>query len=153
MLPWLLRVWRQLPYPLRELYLRLRYGRFAVGVAAFIRDQEGRILLVHRTYSRDEPWAMPGGWLERGDRGLDAALERELREETGLRVRVGDVRAVEKAGFAIVVLMEVELIAGAATFRPSAEVSELAWVEPNRVGELSAMNARLLGQALHGRWR
>ena len=59
MLPWLLRVWRHLPSPLRQLYLRLRYGRFAVGVAALIRDQDGRILLVHRTYSRDEPWAMP----------------------------------------------------------------------------------------------
>jgi 8-oxo-dGTP diphosphatase len=147
-LPWLLRVWRHLPSPLRQLYLRLRYGRFAVGVAALIRDPDGRILLVHRTYSRDEPWAMPGGWLERGDGALGSALERELREETGLRARVGRVRAIERAGFAIVVLMEVELIEGATRFRPSAEVSELAWVEPSRVGELSAMNARLLRQAL-----
>jgi hypothetical protein len=64
MLPWLLRIWRLLPSPLRFVYLRLRYGHFGIGVAALIRDDTGRILLVHRTYSRDEPWALPGGWLE-----------------------------------------------------------------------------------------
>ncbi len=148
MLPWLLRIWRQLPRPLKQLYLRVRYGGFAVGVAALIRDEHGRILLVHRTYSRDEPWAMPGGWLERGDNAMESALERELYEETGLRVRVGSVRAVQRAGFAIVVLMQADLLDGTATFRPSAEVSEVAWAEPGRVRQLSAMNALLLRQAL-----
>ena len=71
MLPWLLRIWRQLPTPLKHLYLRVRYGHYAVGVAALIRDAGGRILLVHRTYSYDEPWALPGGWLE----GSDDAVE------------------------------------------------------------------------------
>jgi 8-oxo-dGTP diphosphatase len=146
MLPWLLRIWRQLPASVRRVYLRARYGKFAVGVAGLIRDQDGRILLVHRTYSRDEPWALPGGWLERSDGAIDSALERELHEETGLRVRVGPVRAIEHAGFAIVVLMEVELIDGLANFRRSHEVSEVAWVEPGRVGQLSRMNARLLRQ-------
>jgi ADP-ribose pyrophosphatase YjhB (NUDIX family) len=150
MLPWLLRIWRQLPYPLRHLYLRLRYGGFAIGVAGLIRRADGCILLVHRTYSRDEPWALPGGWLERSDHAIDAALEREFREETGLRVRVGSVCGVERAGFAIVLLMQVELLDDASNFRPSAEVSELAWVEPSRVGELSLMNARLLRQTLGG---
>lgn len=148
MLPWLLRIWRQLPFPLRQLYLRLRYGHFAVGVAALIRDPDGRVLVVHRTYSRDEPWAMPGGWLERGDVAIDLALERELREETGLRVRVGRVCAIERAGFAIVLLMQVDLLDTLASFRPSAEVCEVAWLEPDRVGRLSPVNARLLRQAL-----
>jgi 8-oxo-dGTP diphosphatase len=103
MLPWLLRIWRQLPASVRFLYLRLRYGGFGIGIAGLTRDQDGRILMVHRTYSRDEPWALPGGWLERSDGALASALQREMREETGLRVRVGPVLAVEHAGFAIVV--------------------------------------------------
>jgi len=148
MLPWLLRIWRQLPRPLKQLYLRVRYGGFAVGVAALIRDESGRILLVHRTYSRDEPWAMPGGWLERGDNGIESALERELHEETGLRVRVGHVQAIQRAGFAIVVLFQADLVDGTDTFRPSPEVSEVAWMEPARVRDLSAMNALLLRQVL-----
>lgn len=148
MLPWLLRIWRQLPAPVRRVYLRARYGGFAVGVAGLIRDQDGRILLVHRTYSRDEPWALPGGWLERSDGAIGSALEREFREETGLRVRVGGVRAIEHAGFALVVLMDVELIDSLASFRRSHEVSEVAWVEPRQVERLSPMNARLLRQTI-----
>src|SRR5260370_21933827 len=99
MLPWLLRVWRVLPNPLRMVYLRLRYGHFAVGVSALISDEHGRILLVHRTYSRDEPWSLPGGWLEGSDVVIERALERELREETGLQVKVGPAPAGQRARF------------------------------------------------------
>jgi ADP-ribose pyrophosphatase YjhB (NUDIX family) len=134
--------------PLKVMYLRWRYGRFAVGIAALIRDEAGRVLLVHRTYSRDEPWALPGGWLERSDLTIPAALARELHEETGLRVKVGAVRGIERTGFAVIVLLQAELLDSIADFRPSAEISEVAWVELNRVGELSRVNARLLRQAL-----
>ena len=61
MLRWLLRIWRPLPGPLKLAYLRLRYGWYGVGVAALIRDENGRVLVAHRTYSDDEPWALPGG--------------------------------------------------------------------------------------------
>jgi ADP-ribose pyrophosphatase YjhB (NUDIX family) len=147
MLPWLLRIWTRLPFPVRQVYLRLRYGHFAVGVAALIRDERGRILLVHRTYSRDEPWALPGGWLE-GSEAIERGLARELLEETGLQVRVGGVKAVDRAGFTVVLLMETELLDSTAKFRASAEVSAVDWVEPTAVGALSGMNARLLRRAL-----
>jgi 8-oxo-dGTP diphosphatase len=146
-LPWLLRIWRRLPYPIRQTYLRVRYGWFGVGVAALIQDERGRILLVRRTYSREEPWALPGGWLQ-GHEAITSALERELQEETGLRVRVGPVRAVERAGFAVVLLMEAALLDPLTAFRASAEVSELAWAEPSDVARLSRFNARLLQRVL-----
>ena len=147
MLRWLLRIWRPLPGPLKQAYLRLRYGWHGVGVAALIRDKDGRILLVHRTYSSDEPWALPGGWLE-GNEPIETALERELLEETGFRVRVGRPSAVEHAGFAVVLLMEAELLDAAAEFRASAEVSEVAWVTLAEARQLSRVNARLLRRAL-----
>ncbi len=147
MLRWLLRIWRPLPGPLKLLYLRLRYGWHGVGVAALIRDERGRILLVLRTYSDDEPWALPGGWLEHGE-AIETTLQRELLEETGLRVRVGGPAAVDHAGFAVVLLMHAELLDPLAAFRASAEVSDIAWVELSEVRHLSPVNARLLRRAL-----
>ena len=133
-------------------YLRLRYGHFGVGVAALIQDQQGRVLLVHRTYSHEEPWALPGGWLEGAD-SLEETVRRELREETGLPVRVHGVAAVQRADFAVIILLRAELDAPAgveptAAFRPSAEVSEIAWVEPHDATRLSPLNAALIRRAL-----
>jgi ADP-ribose pyrophosphatase YjhB (NUDIX family) len=147
MLRWLLWIWRPLPGSVKHVYLRLRYGWHGVGVQALIRDERGRILLVRRTYSNDEPWALPGGWLE-GTEAIESGLERELFEETGLRVRVVRVSAVENAGFAVMLLMEAVLLDTVMQFRPSAEVSDIAWVELSEVRRLSRLNASLLGRAL-----
>jgi ADP-ribose pyrophosphatase YjhB (NUDIX family) len=133
-------------------YLRLRYGHFGVGVAALIQDEQGRVLLVHRTYSHEEPWGLPGGWLEGAD-SLEETVRRELREETGLAVRVRGVAAAQRADFAVVILLRADLEAPAGTeptlaFRPSAEVSEVAWVQPDDAARLSPLNAALIRRAL-----
>ena len=52
--------------------------------------KEGRVLLVRhssRQKSDYEDWPLPAGRVELGE-GLEEALERELMEETSLRVRV-----------------------------------------------------------------
>ncbi len=56
-----------------------------IGAFAIIFDKAGRVLLGHR---RDmDLWNLPGGALEPGEMP-DEALIREVREETGLEVRV-----------------------------------------------------------------
>jgi 8-oxo-dGTP diphosphatase len=56
-------------------------------VAAVLRDARGRILLARRTAGRDlaGAWEFPGGKVEPGETALQA-LDRELREELGIRV-------------------------------------------------------------------
>ena len=55
------------------------------GVAAVVLDPRGRVLLHQRRVGGG--WAPPSGSIEPGETVL-AALARELREETGLAVRV-----------------------------------------------------------------
>ncbi|MGY2065212.1 NUDIX domain-containing protein [Blastococcus sp. SYSU DS0619] len=58
-------------------------------VGAIVHDGVRRLLLVRR---RNEPgrglWSVPGGRVEHGET-VAAAVEREVLEETGLRVRAG----------------------------------------------------------------
>jgi len=58
--------------------------RTALGAAAVIVDDRGRVLLVHHTYGRHN-WELPGGAAAAGE-APDETARRELLEETGLRV-------------------------------------------------------------------
>ena len=61
-----------------------------VGVGAVI-VQDGRALIVKRAHApRKGEWSLPGGLVELGETLVDAT-KREIKEETGLEVEVGDV--------------------------------------------------------------
>jgi ADP-ribose pyrophosphatase YjhB (NUDIX family) len=62
----------------------------AVGVAAVVRDEHGGVLLARK---RDGVWHFPSGYVEWDEHVRDAVV-REMREELGLDVEVGDVIAV-----------------------------------------------------------
>lgn len=62
-----------------------------LAVAAVVRDASRRLLVVRRGKPPLEGrWTLPGGAVEPGER-LHAAVAREVREETGLRVVVGEL--------------------------------------------------------------
>lgn len=62
-----------------------------VTVGAVIRDASGRVLLL-RSAKWSNKWGIPGGKVRRGE-PLEAALRREVREETGLEL--GELRFLE----------------------------------------------------------
>ncbi len=60
-------------------------GKLRLGCSAAIFDEQRRILLTRR--ADNGQWCLPGGALESGESAAEAC-EREVLEETGLRVRV-----------------------------------------------------------------
>lgn len=65
-------------------------GRFLCGVAGLIRNRSGAYLLMRRSASSDfggAVWECVTGRVNQGE-GFEDALHREVREETGLTVRI-----------------------------------------------------------------
>jgi len=111
----------------------------AVSTAVF---RDGRVLLARRARA---PWAgafsLPGGVVEVGET-LEAAAARELSEEVGVEVEfagfVGHVQPISReAGRVrahyVIVVLAARWRAGEP--RLSAEVDEIAWVDPHALGD------------------
>lgn len=60
-------------------------NRLVPSVTAAVRDDDGRLLLVHRADCND--WALPGGVMNLGESIADAAV-RGVAEQTGLKIEI-----------------------------------------------------------------
>jgi 8-oxo-dGTP diphosphatase len=85
----LARAWHALAGPLQWWALWLSQAKFMVAVAGVLFDEHDRVLLLRHRFWPEGSWGLPGGYAHRGET-LEAALARELREETG--ATLADVR-------------------------------------------------------------
>lgn len=119
--------------------------------ALVVRD--GRVLLARRGV---EPflgmWDLPGGFLEEDEHPLDG-LRRELREETGLEIEIGEFlgTTVEDYGAHRVLIQSWAATAPAGEPQAADDVAELRWVEPGDVPAADRFAFRWHAD-LVGRW-
>lgn len=62
-----------------------QHPKHIVATSAYIENEKGQVLLV-KTHFRPDTFELPGGQVEEGE-ALDQSVEREVFEETGIRIR------------------------------------------------------------------
>jgi ADP-ribose pyrophosphatase YjhB (NUDIX family) len=132
------------------------YDNPAPTASALVVDAEGRVLLARRGI---EPfrgmWDAPGGFVRPGESG-EEAVRRELREETGLEIDVGEVLAIvpDTYGDGGEATFNVFYLARAATGEPTAasDVAELRWFAPAELPGAGLIAFPCVAEAL-ARWR
>lgn len=80
------RLWKALPRPARASVTRSVQTKFTLSAAGIVTDNAGRVLLLDHVLRPRSGWGLAGGFLKRGEQP-EAALRREVREETGLDLR------------------------------------------------------------------
>jgi ADP-ribose pyrophosphatase YjhB (NUDIX family) len=115
-----------------------------IAVSAFVQDGQGRVLMIRRT--DNDLYAIPGGGLETGET-VTQAVEREVREETGIIVQVRSLVGVFSNPEHVIAFDDGEVrqefsicfradpLGG--ELRTSSESKEVDWVEPHRLPNLN----------------
>lgn len=110
-----------------------------IAVGAIVINEE-KLLMVRRGQSPAEgKWTVPGGKVENGEYLVDA-VKREVREETGLDIKVGDLLGIfEVVGDEehYVILDYLAKAAGeVAELTAASDATELRWVELEGIKDL-----------------
>ena len=125
-----LRTFRRLPAPARRALVRAGTPGFTVG-AVLVLAHEGRVLALSQPHRVG--WSLPGGLLDAGE-APHRGVEREVFEETGLRVRVGLPVTVQVAPGPrrVDVVYRLE-VTGRPRVRPGGEAVEARWLTSDEV--------------------
>jgi ADP-ribose pyrophosphatase YjhB (NUDIX family) len=138
------RLWRIIGGSIQWRLLWIFHAKFMVGVTGIVRDGEGRVLLLrHRLWPEGRQWGLPSGYAIKSETFQDTVV-REVREETGLEVRAGELVQLN-SGYRLraEVVYEAEFIGGTIK-TDSFEVLEARWFAPGDLPERMQESHRLL---------
>ncbi len=112
-----------------------------VGVGAIIVDDAGRLFLARRgPQAKNERglWEFPGGSVEFGEQLADA-LKREMREEYGIEIEVGELLDVvdhilpDEGQHWVSPTFICTIVSGEPTIREAAKCTEIGWFAPDQM--------------------
>ncbi|MGQ7298168.1 NUDIX domain-containing protein [Quadrisphaera sp. KR29] len=127
-----LRAFRATPAPVRRALVRAGTPSFTVGAVCAV-EHEGAVLFLRQPHR--DGWSLPGGLLDRGE-APGPGVEREVREETGLRVRVGaPVTALVEPQVRRVDVVYRVVVDHRPQVAPGGEARGFAWLAPHEAAE------------------
>lgn len=142
-------IWRALHLPtnIQLSIMRLVNDQYLIGVTGIIFNDKGEILVFKHTY-RQRSWSLPGGYIKAKEHPMQA-LEREIKEESGLTVSVDQRLRIrtdpENARLDIVYIGT--FIGG--TFTPSEEVVEAKFCTFDTLPLLMKDQLIVIDKAIH----
>ncbi|PZG16843.1 NUDIX hydrolase [Nonomuraea aridisoli] len=146
------RVWRGIRGSTQWRLLYLSQAKFMVGVTGVVRDRDGNVLLLrHRFWPEGRQWGLPTGGAKRGET-FEQTVVREVREETGLEVSVGELVHL-RSGFRLrIEVAYAARYAGGGTLRLNPmEIVEARWCSPDDLPEgLLESHRRLIASGGRG---
>ena len=126
--------------------MRIFQDRFLVGVTGIILNDKKEILLFKHTY-RAHAWSLPGGYLKAGEHPREA-LEREIKEESGLVVSVDEsLKTRTDRETARLDLCYTGVLIGG-DFTPSHEVAEFGFFSEDKLPLLRKNQLFLIDEVL-----
>lgn len=134
---------------LQLLVIRFFQARFLVGVTGIIFNDKNEILLFKHAY-RSHAWSLPGGYLKSGEHPKEA-LEREIKEESGLVVSVDEsLKTRTDRDTARLDMCYIGVLIGG-DFNPTHEVSEYGFFTQDKFPLLRKNQIFLIDEALKQR--
>jgi len=144
----LAKIWKSLNLPkgFQLSVMRLLQDKFLVGTTGIIFNKHKEILLFKHTY-RSHAWSLPGGYLKSGEHPREA-LEREIKEESGLVVSVDEsLKTRTDRKFARLDLCYTGVLIGG-DFVPTHEVSEYGFFAQDKLPLLRKNQVFLIDEVL-----
>ena len=134
--------------------VRLRKGKIPhYEVVAAVLKKDGRFLITQRPAGKllAGMWEFPGGKMEKGE-NFEQSLQREIREELNIEIRVGEEISVYKHAYThfSVLVHAFNCLRVSGRFKPR-ESQQIAWVKPAEfshfpMGKVDRLIARRVAQ-------
>lgn len=127
-----------------------------LGVGGLV-IREGKVLMVQHNYGDlNGCWLLPGGHVEDGE-NLDAAVEREVMEETGIRAKALGVVAVrsrmlEEGNLEVYLAFLMEYLEGEPRCLPSENqgVAFYSWSELEKIEMATSLSRTIIESVIKG---